>query len=182
MPVLAIVFVVLSGLIVLGIGGWIVIDMLDRSGGGTQQSAPQPPATQDSTGEGGLVDEADDEGTAPPTGEVESFVAPSGNIGCTIDSERARCIVQSFDYDPPEAPDGCTMDDWGSIVVANNDGAGFSCTPAPFPSDAQPLDYGQTVSAHGMTCASSETGVSCRSDETGAAFSVARASASFDQP
>lgn len=182
MPVLAILFVVLSGLIVLGIGGWIVVDMLSRSDDGAQQTAPPPPATQDSTGEGTLVDEADDESTQPATGDVESFVTPTGNIGCTIDSERARCIVQSFDYDPPDAPDGCTMDDWGSIVVANSDGAGFSCTPADFPSDAQPLDYGQSVSAHGMTCASSETGVSCRSDETGAAFSVARASASFDQP
>lgn len=181
MPVLAIVFVVLSGLIVLGIGGWIVVDMLSRSGDETQQTAP-PPATQDSTGEGGLVDEADDATTSPDAADVESFVTPSGNIGCTIDAERARCIVQSFDYDPPDAPDGCTMDAWGSIVVANRDGAGFSCTPAPFPSDAQALDYGQTVSAHGMTCTSSETGVSCRSDESGAAFSVARASASFDQP
>ncbi|GAA4507967.1 hypothetical protein [Brevibacterium yomogidense] len=181
MPALAIAFVVLSGLIVLGIGGWIVVDALSRSGDEMQQTAP-PPATQESTGEGGLVDEADDASTPPEAADVESFVTPSGNIGCTIDAERARCIVQSFDYDPPDAPDGCTMDAWGSIVVANRDGAGFSCTPAPFPSDAEALDYGQAVSAHGMTCTSSETGVSCRSDDSGAAFSVARGSAGFDQP
>ena len=89
--------------------------------------------------------------------------------------------LQSFDYDPPEAPDGCTMEEWGSIVVANNEGAGFSCSPAEFPTDGQVLDYGQTVSAHGMTCESSESGVTCRSDESDSSFSVARASADFSQ-
>lgn len=180
MPVLAIAFVVLSALIVVGIGGWILVDAVTRDGGQSQQAAPPPPATDDSTGEGGLVDESDD-GTAAPGAGTESFATPSGNIGCTIDAERARCVVKSFDYSPPAAPDSCEMAEWGSIVVANRDGAGFSCTPAEFPADAEPLEYGQTITAHGMTCSSEETGVSCRSDETGAAFSVARADATFDQ-
>src|SRR5690625_3407086 len=182
MPLLAVLFVVLSGVVVLGIGGWIVVDALTRDGGQSQeQAAPPPPATDDSTGEGGLVDESGEETEPPAAADTESFTTPSGNIGCTIDEERARCVVESFDYSPPEAPDDCSMAEWGGIVVANHEGAGFSCTPADFPAEAEQLDYGQTLSAHGMTCSSEETGVTCRSDETGAAFSVARADASFDQ-
>lgn len=181
MPVLAIAFVVLSALVVVGIGGWILVDAITRDGQQSQQAAPPPPATDDSTGEGGLVDESDDGTTAPSAADTESFATPSGNIGCTIDQERARCVVKSFDYSPPDAPDNCEMEEWGSIVVANRDGAGFSCTPADFPTDAETLDYGQTITAHGMICSSEETGVSCRSEETGAAFSVARADATFDQ-
>lgn len=181
MPVLAIAFVVLSALVIVGIGGWILVDAVTRDSGQSQQAAPPPPATDDSTGDGGLVDESDDGTGAPSGADTESFVTPSGNIGCTIDQERARCVVKSFDYSPPDAPDSCEMEEWGSIVVANRDGAGFSCTPADFPTDAEPLDYGQTITAHGMTCSSEETGVSCRSEETGAAFSVARANADFDQ-
>lgn len=181
MPVLAIAFVVLSALVVVGIGGWILVDAVTRDSGQSQQAAPPPPATDDSTGEGGLVDESDDGTAAPSAADTESFATPSGNIGCTIDAERARCVVKTFDYSPPDAPDGCEMEEWGSIVVANRDGAGFSCTPADFPVDAEELDYGQTITAHGMTCSSEETGVSCRSEETGAAFSVARANTTFDQ-
>lgn len=180
MPVLAIVFVVLSALIVLGIGGWILVDALGRSGEQSQESAPPPPPATSTTEPGGLVDEGENP-TADAGEDVEAFTTPSGNIGCTIDAERARCVIQSFDYDPPEAPDGCTMEEWGSIVVANNEGAGFSCSPAEFPTDGQVLDYGQTVSAHGMTCESSESGVTCRSDESDSSFSVARASADFSQ-
>lgn len=176
---LAIAFVVLSALVVVGIGGWILVDAITRDSDQSQQAAPPPPATDDSTGEDGLVDESDN-GTEAPA-DAEEFATPSGNIGCTIDQERARCVVKSFDYSPPDAPDTCEMEEWGSIVVANRDGAGFSCTPADFPDDAEPLDYGQTITAHGMTCSSSEAGVSCRSDETGSAFSVARANATFDQ-
>lgn len=179
MPVLAIIFVVLSALIVLGIGGWILVDALGRSDDQSQEAVPPPPAT--STEEpGGLVDDAYDS-TAEPAEDVQTFVTPSGNIGCTIDAERARCSIKTFNYDPPDPPDGCTMDEWGSIVVANGEGAGFSCTPAEFPTDGQTLDYGETVSAHGMTCESTESGVICRSDETDASFSIARASADFTQ-
>lgn len=183
MPVLAIVFVVLSALIVLGIGGWILVDALGRSGDQSQEAVPPPPATSTQEPDG-LVDGADDSTSDPSAdaaGDVQTFVTPSGNIGCTIDAERARCSIKTFDYDPPDPPDGCTMDEWGSIVVANGEGAGFSCSPAAFPTDGQTLDYGESVSAHGMTCESTESGVICRSDETDASFSIARAAADFTQ-
>lgn len=180
LPVLAIVFVVLSALVVLGIGGWILVDALGRTGEQAQQPAPPPPPATSTTDPGGLVDEGENP-TADAGEDVETFTTPSGNIGCTIDAERARCVIKTFDYDPPEPPDGCAMDEWGSIVVANSEGAGFSCSPAQFPTDGQALDYGQTVSAHGMTCESSESGVTCRSEETDSSFSVARASADFTQ-
>lgn len=174
LPVLAIVFVVLSALIVLGIGGWILADALGRDDTASQQAAPPPPVP--STSE--LVEGSE----APPADpDAVAFVTPSGNIGCTIDDERARCVIREFDYGPPAAPDGCSMEDWGSIVVANHEGAGFSCTPADFPTSGQTLDYGESVSAHGMTCESSESGVACRSDESNASFSIARATADFTQ-
>ncbi|WP_291797744.1 hypothetical protein [Brevibacterium sp.] len=186
LPPVAVVFVIIAALVVFGVGGWITYDVLTRGGDSSQDVAP-PPATEAAEGQD---DESADEdaqgGDDLVTGEdeepAESFVVPSGNIGCTIDSERARCIIKSWDFTPPEAPDSCDMDKWGSVVVANRDGAGFSCTEANFPVGAETLEYGQSVSAHGMSCHSSEQGVRCEADETEAGFQIARAGASFDQP
>ena len=89
-------------------------------------------------------------------------------------------MINDYDYSPPEKPDDCRLDDWGSIVVANDEGAGFSCLEAPeSEGPARVLGYGDSISAAGMTCTSSEEGMECKSDESGIGFNVRRASVDF---
>src|SRR5699024_3397461 len=157
----------------LGIVGYIVWDSTQ----GTDE-VTAPPSDQPTTGQTDPQPSASDS-SSPPVAE-EVFTSPSGNISCTIDSERARCVINDYDYSPPEKPDDCRLDDWGSIVVANDEGAGFSCLEAPeSEGPARVLGYGDSISAAGMTCTSSEEGMECKSDESGIGFNVRRASVDF---
>lgn len=158
----------------LGIVGYIVWDSTQ----GTDE-VTAPPSDQPTTGQAQDPQPSDSESSSPPVAE-EVFTSPSGNISCTIDSERARCVINDYDYSPPEKPDDCRLDDWGSIVVANDEGAGFSCLEAPeSEGPARVLGYGDSISAAGMTCTSSEEGMECKSDESGVGFNVRRASVDF---
>ncbi|EKU47844.1 hypothetical protein C272_06405 [Brevibacterium casei S18] len=156
----------------LGIVGYIVWDsMQGRDDVASGPVSPSPAPSLEPT-EG-------PEKSSPPAA-VETFASPSGNIECTIDSERARCVISSFDYTPPERPEDCQMENWGSVVVANGEGAGFSCVEAPENAGpARVLGYGESISASGMTCTSAEDGMTCTSDSTGVGFTVRRASVDF---
>lgn len=176
MPAAAIAVIVIAALLVLGIIGYILFDMFSGPDGGGDTAMPAPPPA---AGESESPGEDASESPSTPASEVRSFAAPSGNISCTIDAERARCTIASFDYEPPEKPADCGIDNWGGVVVANDDGAGFSCAPAPEAPAAEPLDYGESIEAHGMTCTSERDGMSCTSNATGKGFTVARAGADF---
>lgn len=176
MPAAAIALIVIVGLIVLGIIGYILFDSLAGGSGTGQQTVPAPPPIAEET-----QSPSPGEST-PPTAspaEVPAFSTPSGNITCTIDAESARCAIASFGYEPPEQPADCTSDNWGSTVAANEDGAGFSCAEAPVPPNVQPLEYGESIAAHGMECTSERDGMECVSTETGRGFKIARAAVDF---
>ncbi|MFB9777955.1 DUF6636 domain-containing protein [Brevibacterium otitidis] len=177
LPVPAIIAIILAALIVAGSIGYIVWDVSTRSDDVQGETPPPPPAdTAEPTSE------ASQEPTETSGEQVaEAFTTPSGNISCTISNERARCEISSFDYEPQaEKPDDCKVDPWGSVVVANADGAGFSCAdPPPASGDSQELAYGQSVEAHGMRCTSEESGVECTHMESGKGFSIARAGVDF---
>lgn len=190
-PGVAIAMVVIAVVVALGICGYIVVDQLQRSDGNTQ-SANQPGGDSGSVGEG--EDESGDTGSEEGAGEksgdseegqdaeakdVKAFMAPSSNIVCTIDADRARCTIREFDFDPGDAPNECDVDPFGSVVVVEKDGAGFSCVNRGLPTEANVLDYGESISAHGFTCRSGEDGMTCESSE-GHKFRVARAAAEFD--
>lgn len=69
---------------------------------------------------------------------------------------------------------------WGAVVVANSEGAGFSCAQAPENSGpARVLGYGESITAEGMTCTSTREGMTCKSDESGVGFNMRRASVDF---
>lgn len=193
-PGVAIAMMVVAVVVALGICGYIVVDQLQRSDGNTQ-SANQPGGDNGSIGEGegedksgdtgGSEEEAGEESGASEEGQgteakdVKAFMAPSSNIVCTIDADRARCTIREFDFDPGDAPNECDVDPFGSVVVVEKDGAGFSCVNRGLPTEANVLDYGESISAHGFTCRSGEDGMTCESSE-GHKFRVARAAANFD--
>ncbi|WP_146000563.1 DUF6636 domain-containing protein [Brevibacterium ihuae] len=175
LPGAAIAVIVIAALLVAGIIGYILFDALSGPGDGANEAQPAPPPVAEEP-----ADPSTEPTAAPSTpADVRAFAAPSGNITCTIDAERARCVIASFDYEPPERPADCQVENWGGIVVADSEGAGFSCAEAPAPAAAEPLAYGESISAHGMTCTSERDGMSCTSDTTGRGFSLARAGADF---
>lgn len=163
---------VIALVIALGIVGYIAWDATQGKDDAASDTASQGPS--DDAGS-----ETDDPSSAPPAA-AESFKSPSGNIACTIDADRTRCVISSFDYTPPAEPDDCQLDNWGGVVVANNEGAGFSCREAPGNSGpARVLGYGESITAEGMTCTSTREGMTCKSDETGVGFNMRRASVDF---
>ena len=158
----------------IGIVGYIVWDSMQSTE--ETASAPESPSLQPTP----APTESQGSETSSPPAAVETFASPSGNIECTIDADRARCVIASFDYTPPERPEDCQMDNWGSVVVANGEGAGFSCREAPASSGpARVLGYGESISASGMTCTSAEDGMTCTADDTGVGFTMRRASVDF---
>lgn len=189
-PGLAIAMVVIAALVALGVGGYIVYDQVtrtDRVASGGQNPAPDNNQPNDNPPEGNPKgSEGDDslggdeptQSEDPAQEDVKAFMAPSSNIVCTIDSKRARCTIRVFDYDPGATPSDCKVDPYGSVVVVEKKKAGFSCVRRGLPTEADVLDYGETVSAHGFTCSSAEDGIRCKSSQ-GASFHVQRAAVNF---
>lgn len=110
------------------------------------------------------------------------FVSPSGNIGCTVDSERALCGIANFQYADqiPAAEVEACEGKVGHFLEVTAEGASLVCDTSGQDltidaADTPALGYGQEESADGFTCASDETGMSCRHDESGYSFSVRRA-------
>ncbi|MGO3065911.1 MAG: DUF6636 domain-containing protein [Brevibacterium linens] len=173
-PVWLWVLAAIALILALGIVGYIVWDSTQG-----EDTTTVGPTDEPSIGQTDEPEPSDSGSSTAPVAE-ESFASPSGNIACTIDSARARCVIKDYEYSPPDRPDDCELDDWGSIVVANRDGAGFSCLDAPESNGpARVLGYGDSISAEGMTCTSSKEGMTCKSDDTGVGFNVRRASADF---
>lgn len=159
--------------IALGIVGYIAWDATQSNDDAASGTSSQGPSD-------GAGAETEDPKTSAPPVAAESFKSPSGNISCTIDSDRTRCVISSFDYTTPEKPGDCQMENWGAVVVANDQGAGFSCRKAPENSGpARVLGYGESISAEGMTCTSTREGMTCKSDETGVGFNMRRAAVDF---
>lgn len=179
LPGIAIAVIVIVGIIVAAIIGYILYDVFAGSPSGENQAVPVPPPASEASQDPGESAGEGTGGSEAPADDVTAFALPSGNIVCSIDAERARCTIEAHEFEAPEKPADCQMESWGSVVVANDDGAGFSCQEAEAPADPQVLEYGESVQAHGMTCSSSESGVTCVSDATQRGFSLSRAAADF---
>ncbi|KAE8763054.1 hypothetical protein [Georgenia thermotolerans] len=125
--------------------------------------------------------------TAPPAGEDLSdvtwdFAAPSGNIACAIDDERALCGIADFTYtdEIPAAEKSACDGTVGHFLEVTAEGASLVCDTSGEAltidaSGVPTLSYGQKRTDSGFTCASSESGMTCTHEESGYSFSVRRA-------
>lgn len=110
---------------------------------------------------------------------VETFAAPSLNITCTISADAATCGIAQLDQKPAPDPscDGASgyvakVDPTGNVTQPC---VGKKDQPKKAPGSTAILQYGQSKTAHGFTCASAETGMTCVSDSTKTGFTIARA-------
>ena len=127
--------------------------------------------------------------TPAPAGEDLSgvdfdFAAPSGNIACAIDAERALCGIAGFTYSVPAAEAAACSGTVGHFFQVTAEGASLVCDtsgqePSIDTSGVPTLGYGQQEHKSGFTCDSTEAGMTCADDATGYSFSVRRAGYTF---
>ena len=108
-----------------------------------------------------------------PTGPSVQFTMPSGNIGCTMQSDGGvvRCDIRQRDFSPPAKPADCNLD-FGHAVVL---GAGFVCAGDTALIGAPVLPYGSTIRQGKYECRSDEVGVTCTHLELGHGFLLSAA-------
>ncbi|MHB8694061.1 MAG: DUF6636 domain-containing protein [Solirubrobacteraceae bacterium] len=133
---------------------------------GTSTTGSVPTSTQGST-------------TAPPkptpTIRISDFRSPSGNIGCIVLADGARCDIRQRNWSPPPRPASCpNVVAFGQGMAVNTSGAGkFVCAgDTSLNPGARALAYGTATSFQGFRCASSTSGMTCTNERTGHGFFI----------
>lgn len=103
------------------------------------------------------------------------FVTPSGNIGCSITGDGARCDISERDWEPTPKPPSCDVD-YGQGIGVSAEGASFVCAGDTVLGGTDTLSYGQAAIAGSYRCESATEGVTCSNTETGAGFFISRGS------
>ncbi|WP_461023343.1 hypothetical protein [Thalassiella azotivora] len=113
---------------------------------------------------------------AEPTVATDTvvFQSPSGNIGCTLSSDGARCDIGSRSWEPPPPPPGCEGE-WAAGVRVGPDGAGLVCATDSLLGQGETLEYGESLERGTYRCDSSRDGMRCEETVAGIGFTVARA-------
>jgi hypothetical protein len=108
--------------------------------------------------------------------DTNNFQSPSGNIYCSLDASGAACDISEYTYTPPPPPECAKHISWGNrFTLTPGRPAAMDCHGDTLRVAGEPnLNYGQTVSAGTITCASSEqAGMKC-TDSSGHFFRVSR--------
>jgi Tfp pilus assembly PilM family ATPase len=101
------------------------------------------------------------------------FVTPSGNIGCYMDAEFARCDIQERDWSV-DKPSDCEQD-YGFAMAVGESSSSFVCAGDTVGFDGFTLDYGSGARIGDFLCTSSDSGVVCVNESTGDGFKMSRA-------
>ena len=112
---------------------------------------------------------------APPPPPPVAFSTPTGNIGCSLTPDGARCDIVDRAWDPGPPPADCAAT-WGAGVQVGPQGAGLVCAADSVLGTAAPLDYGAVSEVGTFRCTSTEAGVRCEDLATGRGFALARTS------
>jgi hypothetical protein len=106
---------------------------------------------------------------------VAQFISPSGNIGCVLTTDVARCDIAARDYPDPPDPASCDRD-YGNSLILEAGSAGIGCVGDTILYEGHEfpvLGYGQRVTRGQYTCSMAEDGVRCQS-ASGHGFTLAR--------
>ncbi len=126
-----------------------------RAGGGSTGQAPTVSARAD---------------TGP-----ETFLSPTGNIGCRLGPSSVRCDIRQRDFVVPPKPASCNLD-WGNALGLNSQGAGqFRCVgDTAIGGVIAVLAYGSVARRGPFECRSSENGTECVDLDTGHGIFLSR--------
>ncbi|MET8148144.1 DUF6636 domain-containing protein [Actinoplanes sp. NPDC049668] len=110
-------------------------------------------------------------GDAPALSTVD-FLSPSGNIGCHVDKDGARCDIVKRSWQPPPAPADCELDWAGGISVYKAEKAAFTCTGDTAMGAKETLKYGSAVRVGDFTCGSDPAAIRCENTASGHGFTL----------
>lgn len=109
-----------------------------------------------------------------PTGPSVQFTMPSGNIGCTMQSDGVvRCNIRQRDWAPPAKPADCMYDFGQGLILGRT--AGFACASDTAFVGGPVLPYGSTIRQGPYECRSDEVGLTCTNLESGHGFLLSAA-------
>lgn len=113
--------------------------------------------------------------SAPAHAGFQAFSSPSGNIGCYISDGNARCDIRDRDWTPPPRPADCYPSTfYGQGLTVNTHGQpSVVCAGDTALTKENPLAYGNSLTAVGITCLSQESGMRCTNAD-GHGFDMSR--------
>ena len=186
----------LSSTLRLALAGALLSLLLAACGGGTTtvietvtegETSSAPEAGTESTGEApgprgaeeaepGGVRAGGDESAKAAAGGLEGFQSPSGNIGCYVGPEGARCDIAEREWSAPR-PQGCPsqVDSGQGLEVGQRGPAQVVCAgDTALNPEARVLAYGEEIHAGDFTCHSRQDGVECLDDGDGRGFFISK--------
>ncbi len=107
---------------------------------------------------------------------VSLFSSPTGNIGCAIDKDYARCDISSKSWEAP-GDSSCELEYGDAIEVSGNGEGEFVCHGDTTRGSDDTLEYGDSIQATrsgAVVCSSAESGMTCENRDTGHGFSISR--------
>lgn len=132
-----------------------------------------PTHLADLWGEPYIADSCQPSGEPPTMPGLDWFRTPTGNIGCLMTEDHARCDIREADWEPPPRPPDCVLD-WGASIGVEGGAAEFQCNgDTVLPAD-NVLPYGSVLRRGAFECRSDESGVDCRNVTTGHGFHLSR--------
>jgi uncharacterized protein DUF6636 len=166
----AVLLLVIGAVVVAGVGGALIgTTVLGRG----ERAMPPPSVIPTPSPSVSPTAEPTPTITAiTPSLTSDTFVMPSGNIGCGF-FDALRCDIRSG-LNP--TPSGTCDLDWTGLTLEVSGGAAPQCAGDTVVDPGAPvLQYGETWSRAGIICESRRTGLECiNSDEHG--FLLSRAS------
>ena len=103
----------------------------------------------------------------------KGFEAPSGNIGCVMTEQGARCDITHHTWPVPKKPKSCEFD-YGALFVGVKGRGSFGCVSDSAFGAGPVLPYGESIRKARFRCTSEEIGVRCRNLRNGHGFLVSR--------
>ena len=111
---------------------------------------------------------------APGASAAKYFHSPSGNIGCGVSKQGARCDIREKDWSAPPRPRSCNLD-WGYGLTLGTRGKGrFFCGGDSLLGIGTRLGYGKSTRRGRFKCVSRVDGVKCKNVRNGHGFFISR--------
>jgi hypothetical protein len=119
--------------------------------------------------------ESTDGSATSDQGGLSYWQSPSGNIGCAASPDAVRCDIAERDWEPRPPPADCPTD-YGQGVELDAGGTHLVCAgDTVLNSDAEVLDYGESITVGSFVCSSTEAAMTCGNPDQGEqGFSLAR--------
>jgi hypothetical protein len=111
---------------------------------------------------------------ASGAGASKGFESPSGNIGCVMYAQGARCDILHHSWPLPKRPKSCEFDYGGSLWIGQHGRGENGCVSDSAFGAGPVLPYGESLRKGRFVCASEEIGVRCINRRNGHGFLLSR--------